>query len=503
MTAARLQQAIDHHRAGRLKEAREGYRAVLAEEPQNPDANNLLGIVCFQTRDYAEAVRLAETAIGARGDAPDYHNNLGLALKGLGKLDEAAVAFARAIALARKHGDALYNLGMLELDRRRYGDAYARLSECYRGAPEHAFVRDGLAIAAMRLDRLDEALKLIDEQFAQGRATKDSYNNKCVALTLNAAFAAARSAVEEGLARFPHSGDLHLNRAHLLLMMGELREGFGEMEWRLRRKEYGQKFSMPRWQGEALPGGTIQIWCEQGFGDALQFIRYMPLVKARVGTVKVKCKPELRKLFATVPGIDEVIMPRSAHRFDVHAPIMSLPFIFATEEATIPAGVPYIPAPSARPLDMPAGLRKVGLVWAGNPLHARDRSRSRPLSEFAALAGTEGVSFVNLQYGEAGQEAPPAGLKLADPGEIGDFNDTAAVLAGLDLLIAVDTAPAHLAGAMGVPVWLIVDKVPDWRWMLDRTDTPWYPTMRLYRSEGDYAALFRHLAEDLAAFAKT
>jgi len=354
----------------------------------------------------------------------------------------------------------------------------------------------------MRLDRVEDAIPMLDEQLAMWPQDMDTLNNLCVARGMQGDYAAAREVAEEALGRNSGHVAIRLNRAHLMLLEGDLEQGFAEHEVRLRRHDYRQKFSVPRWKGEFLPEGGIQLWAEQGFGDAIQFIRYAPMVKERVGQVFLRCGAPLRRLLATVPGIDQVIMPRSSFRSDVHAPLMSMPFIFGTDGDTIPATMPYIAVPPPMDLGVPTSKRKVGLVWAGNPKHARDCNRSRSLTEFAPLASVDNVAFFSLQLGEAATQRRPEGLAMRDIApRLEDFLDTASALAALDLLITVDTSIVHLAGALSLPAWLIIDNVPDWRWQLNREDSPWYPSVRLFRSDGDYGALFQRIATALEEFA--
>jgi Flp pilus assembly protein TadD len=498
MIAERLKQAIADHQSGRSAEAQEGYEFILDAEPNHPDANNLLGLLYYQRGRYEQSLVYAKIALSLRCDAPEYLNNLGLSLKALERLDEAAAAFKRAIDLHPDFPDAHHNWGLLELDRRRYEDALRHFTLCYEHAPQHAHVRNGMALALMRLDRVEDAIPMLDEQLAMWPQDMDTLNNLCVARGMQGDYAAAREVAEEALGRVA----IRLNRAHLMLLEGDLEQGFAEHEVRLRRHDYRQKFSVPRWKGEFLPEGGIQLWAEQGFGDAIQFIRYAPMVKERVGQVFLRCGAPLRRLLATVPGIDQVIMPRSSFRSDVHAPLMSMPFIFGTDGDTIPATMPYIAVPPPMDLGVPTSKRKVGLVWAGNPKHARDCNRSRSLTEFAPLASVDNVAFFSLQLGEAATQRRPEGLAMRDIApRLEDFLDTASALAALDLLITVDTSIVHLAGALSLPAWLIIDNVPDWRWQLNREDSPWYPSVRLFRSDGDYGALFQRIATALEEFA--
>jgi hypothetical protein len=254
------------------------------------------------------------------------------------------------------------------------------------------------------------------------------------------------------------------------------------------------------------------IHTEQGLGDTIQFIRYAPLLAARGARVIVECPPDLADLLRTVAGVADVVpRPNPLPPFDVHAAVLDLPRLFGTTLATVPANVPYVTADPARgqkwfakvtsSISVPPGPR-VGLVWSGNPKHANDRNRSIPLRAFEPLAALTHVTFFNLQKGPAAGQMSDSTLtlKLIDhTAKLHDFADTAALIAHLDLVITVDTSVAHLAGALAKPVWVLLPKVPDWRWMLDRADSPWYPTMRLFRQDaiGDWAGVVRQVKEEL------
>ena len=254
-------------------------------------------------------------------------------------------------------------------------------------------------------------------------------------------------------------------------------------------------------------GKRILIYAEQGIGDTIQFVRYLPMIIARGGKPILECHPDLVQLLSRMPGVEIVARGKPRPAVDLHCPILSLPKVFGTELGNIPADVPYVWAKeqiakkwSAR---MPVNtIRKIGLAWAGHPNHMRDQFRSIPLSQFAPLAGIENVQFFSLQKGEGASQAakPPAGMDLIDwTNDLVDFADTAGLFANLDLVITVDTAVAHLAGAMGKPVWVILGRIPDWRWMMDRADSPWYPTMRLFRqpATGDWKTPIDQIAATL------
>jgi len=271
-----------------------------------------------------------------------------------------------------------------------------------------------------------------------------------------------------------------------------------------------RNFTKPQWDGRALEGRTLLLHAEQGLGDAIQFIRYLPLMSQRGGRIIIECYAELQRLFQIMAGRCQIVacgQPLPA--FDLHCPLLSLPRVFGTTLSNIPHVVPYLhpDAEEARKwhhrLLWQSRLVNVGLAWMGNPAHKNDRSRSIKLARLAPLGQVPGVRFFSLQKGEAAAETktPPSGMELVDwTQELKDFADTAGLIANLDLVIAVDTAVVHLAGAMGKPVWTLLPFVPDWRWLLEREDSPWYPTMRLFRqnSWGDWDSVITRVVDALS-----
>jgi hypothetical protein len=299
----------------------------------------------------------------------------------------------------------------------------------------------------------------------------------------------------------------HWNLGLILLSLGDFQRGWAEYEWRWRRPEYARHdhFKRPRWDGTQLGRRRILLHTEQGFGDVIQFIRFVPKVVERGGKVILACHSELRRLLSKIEGVQQWIDPgETLPEFDVHCPLMSLPKVFGTTVQTVPGQAPYLAAGAElaeRWRERVEGLpgRKVGLAWAGRPGHGNDRNRSIRLNQLEKLGIVAGVSFVSLQKGEAARQQTP-GLTITDwTADLNDFADTAALIANLDLVIAVDTAVAHLAGALGKPVWVLLPFVPDWRWMLDREDSPWYPTMRLFRQPaiGDWETPISRIVEAL------
>jgi hypothetical protein len=309
----------------------------------------------------------------------------------------------------------------------------------------------------------------------------------------------------------PNDASSRLHLAFLLLLRGRFEEGWIEYEARWASEEAESQrrpLPHPRWQGEEIGDEILFIHAEQGLGDTLQFCRYLPEI-ARTRRVILEVPEQLFRLFQGFGGVEQVVCAGTVPpEFDRHSPLLSLPYIAQTNLDTIPADIPYLSADTeataiwrGRLAALP-GL-KVGLVWAGGTKMQRDYERSIPLERFARLAGLEGVSFVSLQKGDAAAATPPAGLELHGwTDELTDFADTAALVEALDLVISVDTATLHLAGALGKPVWLLNRFIPDWRWLLNREDSPWYPTLRQFRQTkpGDWDDVMMRVRAALEAW---
>jgi Flp pilus assembly protein TadD len=473
--AEALMSAVRCQQAGQLQEAANIYRQIVAIDPSNVDAWHLLGVAACQVGELDLAVKCITRAIQLAPNYADAHNSLGLVLKELGRLDEATASCRRAVELNPAIAAAHYNLGNILQSHGKLEEAAA----CHRRAlklnPGDAAAHNNLGNALRDLGIFDEAASCFHE-----------------ALTLN-----------------PTSFEFHLNQASLFLLRGDFGRGWQEYEWRWKAglmppRDYGK----PLWDGGALQGETILLHGEQGFGDTLQFIRYASLVKGRGATVLVEEQAKLIPLLSNCPGIDRLIASGDKlPLFDVHLPLLSLPRIFQTTLETIPADVPYLFADSALvarwrdALSAVCGFR-IGINWHGREGQGEFRKRDIPLELFFSLAQIPGVRLISLQKGARRQELAEAAhdKPIFDPGEemdtaSGAFTDTAAIMMNLDLVITSDTAIPHLAGALGVPVWLALPFVPSWHWLLDRSDSPWYPTMRLFRQKrsGDWDGVFAEI----------
>jgi tetratricopeptide (TPR) repeat protein len=512
-----LESAVQHHRAGRLAEAERIYRRILERQRNHDGALNLLGVIARETGHTDVAIELISRAIGINPRVAGYHNNLGNALCGKEQFGEAAVAYRQALGIDPDLALAHYNLGNALIEKDEFDELDEAVAASRRAIllrPDYAEAYNNLGIALHGKGNFDESISACRGALALKPGYAEAYSNLGNALRdkgdIEASIAAYRRAIEIK----PEFATAHYNLAGVLLLAGEFRQGWAEYEWRLRdsRNQPPPPFAQPRWTGEEIRGRTILLWGEQGTGDTLQFVRYATLVAQRGGRVLIGCAGELARVLQSNPGLGQVLTPGGARpEFDFYAPLPSLPLIFETEVGSIPATVPYLsPEPALletwnRALGAAEGRARIGLVWAGNPRFKGDRTRSLNLQQLAPFAESRGVKFYSLQKGPAGEQAknPPAGLELDDLGpELNDWADTAAVMSLMDLIITTDTSVAHLAGALGRGVWVMLQFVPDFRWLLEREDSPWYPTMRLFRqrSLGDWKGVIGRVAEALAKF---
>ncbi len=495
--------------AGNFEAAEDMLRRLLDRAPQRAPAWFLLGRVRHARGDRDAAIDFLRKALTFDPKLAPAHNDLGILLQNQGRLAEAESCYRRAIELGGCGAEAMSNLGALLAERGRLEDSidwYGRaIAANERFAPAH----NNLGAAFAKLDRTEEAEGLHRRALALKPDFADAHYNLGVVLQSQGRFEEALASYRKAVALKPDMVDARWNLAYLLLTRGDFVEGWREHEWRHRRKEQPPKsYPKPLWGGEPLDRRTILLHAEQGIGDTLQFMRYVPLVAERGGRVVLQVQPPLKRLaIAACTTAAQVIAEGDvAPAFDLHCPLLSLPLAFATTLADVPAAVPYLPVDAAAAARwrerLGAAGFKVGLVWSGNPQHKNDRNRSIPLASLVPLFGIAGIRWFSLQVGERAADLArlPDGT-IADISDgLTDFTETAAAIAGLDLVISVDTAVAHLAGALGKPVWVLVPFVPDWRWLLDRDDSPWYPTARIFRqpARGDWetvALLLRQALE--------
>jgi len=484
--------------AGRVEDAESSLRALLARAPDRAKAWFLLGRVRHARGDLDAAIDFLRKALALDPALIAAHNDLGIFLHSQGRLDEAEACYRRAIALDPRFAHAMSNLGAALAERGRLEEASGWYSRAIAERGDFADAHNNLGAALAKLDRAAEAEELHRRAIALKPDFADAHYNLGVVLHDQGQFAAALASYSEAVALKPDMVDARWNRAFLQLLTGDYTQGWREHEWRRKRKHQPPKdFPQPLWRGEALAGRTILLHAEQGIGDALQFLRYVPLVVKRGARVILEVQPPLRRLVAASLGdkVQVVADGDGLPSFDLHCPLLSLPLAFETATESIPADIPYLavdPAAVARWRERigTAAGRKIGLVWAGNPQHKNDRNRSIAPERLAPLLEAPATRWFSLQVGERAADVArlPAGTITDLAPGLTDFAETAAAISALDLVISADTATAHLAGALGKLVWIMVPFVPDWRWLLGRDDSPWYPTARLFRqpARGDW-----------------
>ena len=598
----RLIAALAAHRAGKVREAEQGYRSVLAEEAENPSALRLLGLLLLGSGRAEEAVGVLKRAAALQSDDVDTHTaladglvatgerdqairmyrailatwpghhaarinlanalrdsgdaagaiaecrltlaiaprlvaahiTLGSALLAYGRVVEAIGAYRTAVTLDGSSPVALTGFAMALMRDRRAVDALAAAMKAtelapgfaegwfVRGVAEHALMRHGEARVSLEravgiqagharaqlalgnvladLDDLAGAEACIRTAIAGEPGLAEAHASLGFVLSAMGRLDAAVAACDVALERAPEFARAHWNRGIAHLLAGNYLAGWQDYEWRRRDERFAADFpelAGAQWQGGSLAGKTILVWAEQGLGDCIQFARYLPLLAARGGRVVVACAGPLVKVLGGIEGVADVVpLDGALPHYDCWVFQMSLPLLFGTTLETIPAPGGYIAAPVA----VPGARRRVGLVWAGNPGHSNDGRRSLPTAALAPLAKVADIEWVNLQLGGKGAELAIMHRMAAPAGGLADLAATAERIAGLDLVISADTAVAHLAGAMGKPVWVLLAHAPDWRWLRERADSPWYDSARLFRQKraGDWDGVIADVVEALA-----
>ena len=450
-------------------------------------------------RNYNGAIAELQAIFRIAPEVPEAHFNTGNVLRDAGNLTLAAEAFEAAIGFAgnqgRLYAEALLNLGDVYMRLKRFDAAHDAFTRAIQAAPTLAEAWMGLGV--MEYERRDYAAA--DRAYAQALALDPSHlgvlNNRALTEYRSGRPHDSLATYDRIHALAPDFAEHRLHRALMLLLHGDYAQGFAEYEWRWGTGHFQSHkvvTGRPEWQGEDLTGKTILAYGEQGYGDAFQFARYLSLLAMRRGHVVALVEQPVQELIATVPGVVQTATAGggTVPPHDYIVPILSLPHRFGTLLGTVPTKAPYIFPPydriaywRARLAEL-TGLR-VGLNWAGRPEHPFDDARSASVAALAPLAQIEGVSFVALQQGPRREEA---GMAMFQPGPLASFTETAAIMESLDLVISVDTAICHLAGALGRPTWTMLAWVPEWRWGLAGEHTPWYPTMRLFRQDapGDW-----------------
>ncbi|HEX5393346.1 MAG TPA: tetratricopeptide repeat protein [Rhodocyclaceae bacterium] len=456
-----------------------------------------------------EAIAAYQDAVVAAADYADAYYNKGELLQELGRYTEARESYQNTLAIQPSHGKALNNLGAVALQQGDVESALGYFDSAIRAEPRYASAHNNRGVALKAMERLEDARESysaaveLDPQYAA------AYCNRGQLLQQMLLLDEAMADYQRALAIRPDYPECKWNEALCLLLNGQFAAGWDMYEWRWQMAEHGHAPSMPlAWSGqESIAEKTVLLWAEQGFGDTLQFCRYVSLLAARGAHVVLEVQPALVPLLQSLPGVYRVIAAGSERpAYDWHCPLLSLPRAFATDMHSIPAEVPYIACPESKRVHWNERLGagsgpRVGLVWSGSPTHKGDQWRSIPLRLLRSLAEIRGAEFFSLQADV--READRAALSSLPirhfGGDLNDFSDTAALADAMDLVVTVDTSVAHLAGALGKPVWIMLPHFPDWRWLLERTDSPWYPTVRLFRQTQrcEWGAVIEEVAASL------
>ena len=471
-----LKQAIGLHQKGQTTEAQKIYEAVLKAQPKNADALHLLGVIAAQAKQHERAIELIGKAIAVNPKVASFYSNRSNALLEMKRSEEALEGFDKAIVL-----------------KSDFAEGHSNRSN-----------------ALLSLSRPEEALASCDRALAIRADFVDALVNRGHALRMLRRVQEAIADYEQAIALRPDNAIAHWGMSLALLANGDLEKGWVEFEWgwRVHQRGVQRDFAQPLWQGtEPLAGKTILLHSEQGFGDTIQFCRYAAMVAGLGARVVLETPKRLVHLLAGLTGVSEMVAAgQDLPAFDYHCPLMSLPLAFKTSVATIPQSPRYLRSTPAKVQEWadrlgPQLKPRVGLVWSGSAENRIDFQRSMTFADIAALLSDE-FEFVSLQkevrgIDQAVLQANPQVRHFGD--EQQDFSDAAALCELMDVVVSVDTAVAHLSGALGKPTWIMLSYAPDWRWMLDRDDSQWYPSVKLYRQEtlGDWCGVFCRVSADL------
>ena len=519
-------QAVLLHQQGQLTQAQTLYEDVLKSLPRDFNSLHLLGVVAYQTHKHERAVELIAKAIEINPDMAEPYSNIGLALRALERLDEALASYDKALAIKPDYTEAYNNRGNVLKDLNRQDDALVSYDKALALKPNYADAYFNRGNALLDLKRLDEALACYDKALALKPDYADVLTNRGTVLKDLKRLDAAIADYDRAIAIKPDFAGAYWNKSLALLVVGDFAKGWELYEWRWLKGKTPptQRYAaQPLWLGvESLKDKTILLHSEQGFGDTIQFCRYAKLVAQLGATVLLEVQPALLKLLSGLEGVSQVVTEgETLPPFDYHCPLMSLPLAFRTTIGTIPADIPYLKADPGKAAYWHTKLGvhdkpRVGLVWSGGfrpyqpEIWAVNERRNISL-ELISRINLPGIDFYSLQKGEPAEselvrrklEVWPESSLFNFTQELHDFSDTAALVENLDLVICVDTSMAHLAAAMGKPVWILNRFDSCWRWLLDRDDSPWYPTAKLYRQQrmGDWESVLDRVKTDLSKVA--
>jgi tetratricopeptide (TPR) repeat protein len=487
----------------------DAFQRALERQPAYAEASNNLGNALQAEKRFDEAIAAYRRALGIKSDFAAAQKNLGHVLLKAGRSDEAIAAFGRVLQIQPGWAEADVNIGLAHRNKGDLQNAVAAFQRALQIHSENIELHALLGTTMMAQGHVRGAIEVFQRALEINPQHAETHLNLGNALVAEGRFEEAATEYRKSSELRPEHGAPKVSLAILHLLRGEFEVGWQLYEARLElHRSAWQTFPQPMWDGRKLKGERVLIVPEQGLGDAIQFVRYAPKIVQLGGEVIVQCDPCLAELFQTANGVARFVATNEPlPTFDFYLPMLSQPFVFQTTAKTIPSEVPYLfVRPEHRPISLrrPAGASslKIGVTWSGNAENIRNSGRRIPFDSLRPIFGVEGVTFYSLQLGPEGRvlQENPEGWPLYDHiGEIHNFADTATVIMELDLIISVDTAVAHLAGALGKPVWTLLPFVPDWRWGLEGETTSWYPTMRLFRQPrlGDWDSVIHRVKEEL------
>ncbi len=507
---AETQRLIELYSSGQSKEARE----LAAELSENfPDISvfpNVLGACCAGEGQLDLAVLHYRRALEIKPDYAEAYSNLGIAYETLGKDEDALDCFSNLVKFKGQDSESHNKLGSVLARLGRFDAALESFKKSTHLNPNHANAHANLGRALQGLGRFEEAVDSFKQSLEIEENDAVTYNDLGIALNRLGRLEEAITSCKKAIAINPNYAEAHWDLSLVWLTMGNFEKGFREYEWRWHLPHVSPRvFDAPAWDGGIINGQTVLLHAEQGMGDSIQFVRYVPFVSQRGASIILECQKPLVSLFENleegliiVPRDDNIPLPD----FDCHAPLLSLPRIFQTTLETIPSDDSYLKPDKVLQSKfqklMPADSLNVGITWAGKPTHKNDHNRSAGLEPFIELFGNNKITFHSLQVGPRSDDILNKGCQglLHDHGHLlNDFADTAALISNLDLVISVDTSVCHLSGALGVPCWVILPHTCDWRWMTHRSDSPWYSSIRLFRQKnfGEWKYVFDNIATAL------
>lgn len=487
--------------------AERAYKQALALRPTYLEAQLNLALVYQDQEEFEQAKALLNSIVSEHPDCAEAYLNLGTVLHQLQQFEHAAAAFEKVSELKPECAETYINLSSLLKDQQQLEPALVTARLAIQLKPSSPEAHLNLGTVYHDMGSLPKAI----ESYQMAISLKPDYVEalselgSVLALTGNHE---GLSYLEQALFLRPDYAPGHWNLASASLRFGDYARGWAEHEWRWKWKMFSspqRKLPQPQWFGQSLEGKSILLHAEQGLGDTLQFLRYVPMVAERGGEIFLEVQEPLRRLLKNFPGVEQIIVRgEGLPETEYHCPLMSLPLVFGTTVDTIPAKVPYLPIP-VDPKQRKVAKLRVGLSWAGNPAFRGDHLRSLSFQQLLPLADVPGVEFVCLQKGPAAERIAEIAPEFPiEHWNHTDFAATAEAVAGLDLVISTDTSVAHLAGAMGKPLWLLLGHIADWRWMLNREDSPWYPTARLFRQHelGQWEEVIGGVKNELSKLAR-